>query len=203
MRKSVLSLHKVAQLKSGGFRICLELCLTCDHARAHTSRCIPLRAQKPPGNSQVTAVCWGLQLVIWTVWVNLISCGSLSQVKTGNWFFRKATEAAAPDVNLEPYSKDAMSISMAHSSLLSHCLGRGFWLPKVVRAWTCYSPASSGRNHSASLNWKRKSTQRENENSTFHCVKGSWGRNGEHRHMKCLNHSLVFPKSWSPHFLVW
>ena len=67
MRKFVLSLHKVAQLKSGGFRIWLELCLTCVHARAHTSRCIPLRAQKPPGNSQITAVCWGLQLVIWTV----------------------------------------------------------------------------------------------------------------------------------------
>lgn len=82
--KLILSLHKAAQLKSGGFRIQIKLCLTQIHAHPHTSYHIPRRAQKTPGNSQITMVCQGLQLVISNDGVNLVSCGSLSQVRNGN-----------------------------------------------------------------------------------------------------------------------
>ena len=47
---------KVVQLKSGGFRNQTELCLTYIHACAHRSEFILLRAQKPPGNSQIAVV---------------------------------------------------------------------------------------------------------------------------------------------------
>lgn len=105
------------------------------HARARTPHCVPLRAQNPSRKSQITAVSQSLPLVIWNVWGNLISCGSLSQMRNGNWFKKKkkATAGAVPGVPRMPHPSAQPTVL-----LFSHGLGPGFWLPEVAMAWPCY-----------------------------------------------------------------
>lgn len=156
------------------------------HARARTPHCVPLRAQNPSRKSQITAVSQSLPLVIWNVWGNLISCGSLSQMRNGNWFKKKKKGNSRGCARC---AKDAASISTAHCSALLPWAG----------TWVLVARGGDGLAVLlGSLIWQESLTVLEleagihskgEESSSFHCVKESGGRKEEHRLKNCLNHS--------------